>query len=388
MMLPLTSNTWTTEETDAIQKVVESGFHTMGENVYAFEQAFAKYHSAHHAVMVNSGSSANLAAVAALVYSTEYDLNPGDEVIVPCVGWATSYYPLHQYGLKMRFVDVDLQTLNYDLDILESAITSKTRMILAINILGNPNPLREIRDLCDQKSLILFEDNCESFGAKYEEKLTGTWGHIGTFSSYFSHHLNTIEGGVVLSKSKELDSIVRSIRSHGWDRGIELPIDTKQGKKNNTFNSGFDFYYPGYNLRPMELSASIGIVQLNKVDDLILTRRTNALTLMERLENISWLNLQKEVGESSWFSFAMLIDESSDISREVVIKQLDEIGIVTRPVVSGNFLRQPVMRYMDYEVFGETTNADLVHDNGFYIGNHAYDISNELDQFSSICNAI
>ena len=228
-MLPLTSNNWTTEETDAIQQVVESGYYTMGEKVDAFD----------HAVMVNSGSSANLAAVAALIYSDEYNLKPGDEVIVPSVGWATSYYPLHQYGLTMRFVDIDLQTLNYDLNSLESAITPKTRMILAINILGNPNKLREIRALCDEKSLILFEDNCESFGAKYENRLAGTWGHIGTFSTYFSHHLNTIEGGIVLSESNELDAIIRSIRSHGWDRNIDLSV----AKRENSFVATEDITY-------------------------------------------------------------------------------------------------------------------------------------------------
>ena len=156
--LPLTSDSWTEEEIGAIQSVVDSGFYTMGENTHTFECKFSKYHSVKHAVMVNSGSSANLVAVAGLIYSEEYDLKPGDEVIVPCVGWATSYYPLHQYGLTMRFVDIDLHTLNYDLNSLEDAITQRTRMILAINILGNPNKLREIRELCDKKNLILFED--------------------------------------------------------------------------------------------------------------------------------------------------------------------------------------------------------------------------------------
>jgi len=294
-MLPLTSNNWTTEETDAIQQVVESGYYTMGEKVDAFEQAFAKYHSVNHAVMVNSGSSANLAAVAALIYSDEYNLKPGDEVIVPSVGWATSYYPLHQYGLTMRFVDIDLQTLNYDLNSLESAITPKTRMILAINILGNPNKLREIRALCDEKSLILFEDNCESFGAKYENRLAGTWGHIGTFSTYFSHHLNTIEGGIVLSESNELDAIIRSIRSHGWDRNIDLSVAKreKSTREESSFNNSFDFYYPAYNLRPMELSAAIGLVQLKKVESLIKARRNNAKQFKEIMETIPWLQRKR-----------------------------------------------------------------------------------------------
>jgi len=386
-MLPLTSNNWTTEETDAIQQVVESGYYTMGEKVDAFEQAFAKYHSVNHAVMVNSGSSANLAAVAALIYSDEYNLKPGDEVIVPSVGWATSYYPLHQYGLTMRFVDIDLQTLNYDLNSLESAITPKTRMILAINILGNPNKLREIRALCDEKSLILFEDNCESFGAKYENRLAGTWGHIGTFSTYFSHHLNTIEGGIVLSESNELDAIIRSIRSHGWDRNIDLSVAKreKSTREESSFNNSFDFYYPAYNLRPMELSAAIGLVQLKKVESLIKARRNNAKQFKEIMETIPWLQPQQESGESSWFSFAMIINNSTQITRAELVKTLEAGGITTRPIVSGNFLKQPVMKYMNHTVYNTTPNADIVHNSGFYIGNHVHDISSALRDFQEIC---
>jgi len=287
----------------------------------------------------------------------------------------------------MRFVDIDLQTLNYDLNSLESAITPKTRMILAINILGNPNKLREIRALCDEKSLILFEDNCESFGAKYENRLAGTWGHIGTFSTYFSHHLNTIEGGIVLSESNELDAIIRSIRSHGWDRNIDLSVAKreKSTREESSFNNSFDFYYPAYNLRPMELSAAIGLVQLKKVESLIKARRNNAKQFKEIMETIPWLQPQQESGESSWFSFAMIINNSTQITRAELVKTLEAGGITTRPIVSGNFLKQPVMKYMNHTVYNTTPNADIVHNSGFYIGNHVHDISSALRDFQEIC---
>ena len=182
---PLATSSWGQEKVDAMQRVIASGIFTMGANVLAFEQAFAQYIGSRHCVMVNSGSSANLLIVAALFYTknAELKLQRGDEIIVPAVSWSTTYYPLYQYGLKIKFVDIDLHTLNYDLDQLEQAVTGKTRAIMAVNLLGNPNDFGRIRQIIGKRDIVLIEDNCESMGATYQGKQAGTFGVMGSFVS-------------------------------------------------------------------------------------------------------------------------------------------------------------------------------------------------------------
>ena len=195
MYYDLAADTWGDEEKTAIQEVIESGRFTMGPRVAQFEQAFAEYFGRKHAVMVNSGSSANLVGVASLFHRADKPLQRGDEVIVPAISWSTTYFPLQQYGLKLRFVDVELDTLNMDVSRLAEALTSQTRMIMAVNILGNPAALDVLRDFADAHDLIFFEDNCESMDAELNGQKAGTFGDIGTFSTFFSHHISTIEGG-------------------------------------------------------------------------------------------------------------------------------------------------------------------------------------------------
>ena len=199
--LPLAASSWDEEELDAATKVLSSGLVTIGENIKTFEKEFAEFNGAKYAVMVNSGSSANLLIIASLFYHKEFNLKAGDEVIVPAVSWSTTYYPLCQYCLKLRFVDIDLETLNYDLDKLRLATTEKTKLIVAVNLLGNPNDFDEIKRIINDKNAkcLLIEDNCESLGARYKGRLTGTFGIAGSYSSYFSHHISTMEGGVVVT---------------------------------------------------------------------------------------------------------------------------------------------------------------------------------------------
>src|SRR5262245_24680186 len=190
MFYDLASTSWGPEELDALRRVIESGRFTMGEHTRRFEEAFAAKFGMKHAVMVNSGSSANLVGVAALTFKKDRPLQRGDEVIVPAISWATTYHPLQQYGLKLRFVDVELDTLNMDVSRLEEALTPRTRMVVAVNILGNPSALDVMRAFCDRHGLYLFEDNCESMGASLGGKLCGTFGHVNTFSTFFSHHIS------------------------------------------------------------------------------------------------------------------------------------------------------------------------------------------------------
>jgi dTDP-4-amino-4,6-dideoxygalactose transaminase len=217
---PLACSSWDEAEFQAIEEVIASGTFTMGERVAGFERAFGEYVGAKYCVMVNSGSSANLLMVAALFYSKKISIRRGDEVIVPAVSWATTYYPLHQYGLKLKFVDIDRETLNYDLAQLEGAVTDDTRIIMAVNLLGNPNDVKAITQIIDGREIIFLEDNCESLGAEFEGKKAGTFGLMGSNSFFFSHHMSTMEGGMVVTGNEELYHILLSLRAHGWTRDL------------------------------------------------------------------------------------------------------------------------------------------------------------------------
>ena len=225
MRYELASTSWDDKEIAAIQDVIKKNNYTMGSSVKQFELDFAKYTGNKYCVMVNSGSSANLLAIAAMFYKKENPLKRGDEVIVPAVSWPTTYYPLYQYGLKLKFVDIDIETLNFDLDELKKAITDKTRLIFAVNLLGNPNDYNIINEIIKDKNIYLIEDNCESLGAVYNGKQLGSIGLMGTYSTFFSHHMATMEGGLIGTDDEELYNILLSIRSHGWTR--QLPKDNK-----------------------------------------------------------------------------------------------------------------------------------------------------------------
>ena len=265
---PLATNTWDDEELKAIKSVMDSNRYTMAEHVNSFENDFGKFINRKYCVMVSSGSAANLLSIASLFYTKKPMLKRGDEIIVPAVSWSTTYFPLQQFGLKLKFVDIDLNTLNYDLDALESAITKNTKMVVVVNLLGNPNNFDKINDMIRSKNIIIFEDNCESLGAEYKGKQTGTFGLLGTFSTYFSHHISTMEGGFVTTDNEELYHILLSIRAHGWTRNLPKE-NLVTNKGNNWFDESFRFVLPGYNVRPIEMSGAIGIKQLKKLPNFL-----------------------------------------------------------------------------------------------------------------------
>ena len=263
---PLATASWGQEELDAMQRVIASGMYSMGANVRAFERDFAQYIGSQHCVMVNSGSSANLLMVAALFYTKnpKLKLQRGDEVIVPAVSWSTTYYPLYQYGLKIKFVDIDLHTLNYDLDQLEQAVTDKTRAIMAVNLLGNPNDFERINQIVGKRDIVLIEDNCESLGATYKGKQAGTFGVMGTFSTFFSHHISTMEGGLIVTDDEEMYQILLSLRAHGWTRNLPQQNHVCSDKSDDPFEESFRFVLPGYNVRPLEMEGALGVEQLKR----------------------------------------------------------------------------------------------------------------------------
>jgi CDP-6-deoxy-D-xylo-4-hexulose-3-dehydrase len=375
---PLALTSWDESEIQAIHKVIEKGMYTMSDFVYQFERDFSKFLGSNYCVMVNSGSSANLLAVAALFYTKKPLLKPGDEVIVPAVSWPTTYFPLCQYGLKLKFVDINLDTLNMDITQLARAISDKTKAIFLVNLLGNPNEFTAIQNLIDGKDIILLEDNCESLGARFDGRQAGTFGVMGTFSSFFSHHISTMEGGVITTNHEELYHILLSIRAHGWTR--QLPEKNKLvTKDSNPFKESFRFILPGYNVRPLEMSGAIGIEQLKKLPGFIEQRRLNAKYFCERFHNHPFITIQQEIGMSSWFGFSMVLKPDSGIVREDVVSHLMSKGIDCRPIVTGNFTKNEVLRYFTYELAGEMRNADYIDQNGWFVGNHHIPLQDQID---------
>ena len=365
---PLATNTWNDEEIKAINSVIKSNKFTMGEFVNIFEKNFSKFINRKYSVMVSSGSAANLISIASLFYTKKPILKTGDEIIVPAVSWSTTYFPLQQFGLKLKFVDIDLNTLNYDLTALESSITNNTKMIVIVNLLGNPNDFDKIKDIIGNKDIITFEDNCESLGAEYKDKQTGTFGLLSTFSTYFSHHISTMEGGFVTTDNEELYHILLSMRAHGWTRNLPKKNYVKN-KSNNWFEESFRFVLPGYNVRPIEMSGAIGNKQLEKLPNFLKKRRENAKLFVDQFKDHSDYLIQEEIGKSSWFGFSLIIKPGSNLKRDDVIKILEKNKIEYRPIVTGNFARNDVLKYFNYEIHRELVNADHLHYNGFFVGN-------------------
>lgn len=383
---PLATASWGSEEIAAMQRVIASGMFTMGENVQAFERDFAAYVDSRHCVMVNSGSSANLLMVAALFYTKNptLKLKRGDEVIVPAVSWSTTYYPLYQYGLKIKFVDIDLHTLNYDLEQLEQAVTENTRMIMAVNLLGNPNDFDRINQIIDGREIILMEDNCESMGARFKGKHAGTFGVMGSYSSFFSHHISTMEGGLIVTDDEELYQILLSLRAHGWTRNLPKHNLVCGDKSDDPFEESFRFVLPGYNVRPLELEGALGVEQVKRLPHMVEERRKNGKLLQQALADHPDIIIQREIGESSWFGFSLVIRPGSNLTRRQLLAKLSELGFECRPIVAGNFAKNEVVKYFDSEVHGILKNADYIDQNGLFVGNHHYPISEAFKVLKNI----
>ncbi len=382
MTYPLAFSTWGKEEVEAIKRVIDTDMYTMGKHVKQFEQEFAEHFGSPHAVMVNSGSSANLLMLSLLKW--KYKLT-GD-IIVPVVGWATTYFPVTQNGFKLNFVDVDPNTWNIDVQKIKDAITPETCAIMPVNLLGNSCDYTELKKISEQHDLKLIEDNCESMGAMHNGKHTGTIGLAGSFSFFFSHHIQTMEGGMVLCQNQDDAEYMRSLRAHGWVR--DLPADSHLYKKTgNAFDDNFIFATPGYNIRPLEMSGAIGSEQMKKWPAIMKTRKDNAGKFIELFANKSWCRIQKIIGESSWFTFGIVLDGELKGRRSEIIKALDEAGVQNRPLASRNFLKQPVMRDLDHVAPSEMPAADDIHENGFFVGNGSKDIKANIDEMYKVISS-
>ncbi len=381
---PLAVNTWDNKEIIKIKNLLDKGKLTMGKYVNQYEKMFAKKNKNKFAIMTNSGSSSNLLMFSALLYTKQKKLKikQGDEVIVPAVSWSTSYTPIYQLNLKMKFVDIDLDTLNYDLEELKKSISKKTRAILCVNVLGNPNNFSKINQIIKNKNIILIEDSCEAMGAKFGKLHVGNFGVMSSFSSYFSHHISTIEGGIITTDNKELYHIMLSLRAHGWTR--DLPDENLILRKSkNKFDEMYNFILPGYNLRPTEINGVAGIEQLKKLNNFLKIRRKNAATFVKLFKNNKIFKIQKEVEKSSWFAFSFIIKKRSYKKFKELIRILETLKIEYRPIISGNFADKHVSKKYFKVKNKNLKNAKYLDKFGIMIGNNPIDMSHILKKLNN-----
>jgi CDP-4-dehydro-6-deoxyglucose reductase, E1 len=375
---PLVDSSYDNAEILRCIETLLSGQLTMGERVRAFETAFCGVVGAKSAVMVNSGSSANLLAVAAAVNPVRAPrLIPGDRVAVPAVCWSTSLWPVLQHGLEPVLVDVDPLTLNISIEQLERAVSEKqVRAVMMVHILGNSTDVAELLSLVDRHELILIEDTCESLGSTYAGRWLGTLGAFGTYSFYFSHHMTTIEGGMVVCKTQEDEDLLRTLRSHGWSR--DHSRRTQFEDQFPHIDPRFLFINLGYNLRPMEIQAAFGLEQLTRLDAMNQARRDNVLAMRSAFETHPDWSAQLRFPRATtgldpcWFGFPFIVESHVTFDPVRFRSELLKAGIDTRPIVSGNMALQPAVEMFNVNLeLGPFSGAQEIHERGLFIGAHA-----------------
>ena len=367
-----------------LQLMVEAsldGWLTTGRFNAEFEKKLAEFIGVKHLITVNSGSSANLVAFSALTSPKlgERAIKKGDEVIGVAAGFPTTVNPIVQFGAVPVFVDVDMRTHNIDADLIEAAITPKTKAIMLAHTLGNPFNLRKVKELCDKYDLWLVEDSCDALGATYEGKMVGTWGDIATLSFYPAHHITMGEGGAVFTNNPLLKVIAESFRDWGRDcycaPGCDDTCGKRFGQQFGTLPKGYDHKYVyahlGYNLKITDMQAACGLAQLERAAEFVEARKRNFARLKERFASLSdYLEVAEATPNSdpSWFGFPVTLREASGVQRVDLLKYLDENKIGTRLLFAGNLIRQPYFEEVEYRVVGNLTNTDRTMNQTFWLG--------------------
>ncbi|WP_440634204.1 DegT/DnrJ/EryC1/StrS family aminotransferase [Candidatus Pelagibacter sp. HIMB1746] len=386
MNYPLLENAFTKHDLNEGVKVLKSRQLTMGKITKNFEKIFAKRIGSKYALMVNSGSSANLLMLSAIVnplYKKKLKFN--DEVLIPAICWSTSLWPIVQLGLKPVFVDVDVDTLNISIKDLKNKITKNTKAIMCVHVLGISSDMNEIKKICKKKNIIILEDTCESLGANFNKLSLGTIGEFGTYSFYYSHQITSGEGGMIVCNNLENYNILKSLRSHGWSR--DTIFHKKYKKKYKNLNEKFLFINSGYNLRPTEVQAAIGLSQFKKLRYFKNIRNSNRNKIISYLKKSNkWDNQFQFVEinnkiEPSWFGFALLINKEFLKNKNYFLKFLDQKKIETRPILSGNFLNQPAAKLYNFNKNKKFPNADEIEKRGFFIGLHTKKINSKTLQY-------
>jgi len=344
----------------------------MGKKVSAFEESFANYLGAKYAVMVNSGSSANLLALSILTNEALPNrIMPGQEVIIPATLWTTTINPIGDVGATPVIVDVELDTMNIDPSLVEKAITPKTRAIMPVHLLGNPAYINEIMEIAERHNLFVLEDTCESHGAWVDGKKVGTFGDMGTFSFFFSHHISTIEGGMVVTNNEEYAELAKSLRVFGWARSLKKYED--YARQNPHIDKRFLFVNKGFNFRPTEIHGAFGIHQMKKLERYIAIRRDNATYWTKRFKEFSdYLIVHEERPGTRhvWFGQPVTVRHDAPFTRDELTKHLEDHKIETRPIQVSNIVQQPSVKFIDHRVHGELKNAQYIMDHSFFFGNH------------------
>jgi CDP-6-deoxy-D-xylo-4-hexulose-3-dehydrase len=345
---------------------------TMGEKVRRFEEMFARYVGVRHGVMVNSGSSANLLALSVLANPVSpRALRPGDEVITPAVTWATTVFPIINVGAVPVLVDVDMETFCLDLDQVERAITPRTRAIMPVHILGNPCDMVRIMEIARRHDLSVIEDVCEAHGAALGDRKAGSFGDMATFSFFFTHHVNTVEGGMLVTNDDRLAELARALRAFGWVR--DLADREEIAARHPDIDPRFLFANIGYNFKPTEIQAAFGIHQMAKLEEFIEARRLNARQWTEALRpyrDCVWAHEERPGTRHVWFGYQVTVNPSAPFTRSQLVGHLEERGLETRPVVAGNMAEQPAMRLFPHRVEGDLPNSRLIMRQSIYFGNH------------------
>lgn len=375
MQIPLYENTILEEEKRAIYDVVESGQMSFGPKCLEFEDAFAKKLGSKNAVFVNSGSSANLLAFFALANplvelpNGQKRMTPGSEVIVPAVTWSTTIWPIIQAGATPVLVDSDPKTLQMKPESVEQALSEKTVGICPVHVLGNSCDLDFLTHFAEKNKLWMMEDNCESLGGKWDGKFLGTYGVAGTYSFFFSHHITTIEGGMITTDNDAFAELLRSMRAHGWTR--HLKNKEKVESQYSEIDPRFLFINTGFNVRPTEINAAIGLIQIEKLNafnerrvQIANTWNTEFADLISAGEIIP--NTPTEKASPVFFGYSAILKDTA--TRDRFKTALDKAGIETRHIICGNMARQPAFKHFEHRVAGSLSGADTIMDQGIYWG--------------------
>jgi CDP-6-deoxy-D-xylo-4-hexulose-3-dehydrase len=383
-LFPLVDSSYDNKEILSCIGILLGGQLTMGPQVEKFESEFSKFVGASYSVMVNSGSSANLLACSAIINpARKRHLTPGSKVVVPAVCWSTSLWPIVQAGLVPVLVDVDPNTLNLSISSFKSTLHKHDiKAVMMVHVLGNSTEMGDLLNLVQENDLVLVEDTCESLGAKYRGGRLGTFGEFGTFSFYFSHHMTTIEGGMIIANNEEDYDLLKCLRTHGWSR--EQSNREELESKYEHIDPRFLFINMGYNLRPMEIQAAFGLEQIKRLEMMNANRCENVEKLRKAfLGHSLWKNqlqfpLPSKELEPCWFGFPFLIKQELKGGREKFTSDLLVRGIDTRPIISGNMALQPAVRIFNVDLsMGPFAGAQLIHEKGFFVGCHSKPLDDE-----------
>ena len=379
--IPLIKNTISNSEIDHLIEWLRTYPRlTKGELTLQFEKDWSEFLGVEYSIFVNSGSSANLLMTYFLIENGL--LTRGDNIVIPSLSWATTLAPAIQFGLNPILCDCNLEDLSIDINHFEKIIKeNKPKALILVPILGFVPNMSIIQELCDRNNIILLEDTCESLGSKFDDRQLGTFGLMSTFSTYFGHHISTIEGGMICTNDKKVANILKSLRSHGWDRDMDVDYYSKLREmyKVDDFNDLYTFYHTGFNVRSTDLQAFLGINQLKRLPEIIKKRNENYNLYRSLISDDIWKPKESDNKFISNFAYPVITKD-----RRKLITNLRNSSIECRPLLSGSLSKQPYW----YQNFGEIelTNSDLIHNEGLYVPNNHEMTSEDIHKICSVIN--